>query len=140
MDPQTKRKISLYGWVRGTNLKRDMPVHIPGVGDVRLESVSAFSDPCPLPANQKKGRRILNEKEQIIYSPFSGLGGIIYDSNAIYIDTGGSQAHLNEKQNELQDALENIQETLDMKLEKSKFTLIKDSVLLGEYVNLIYLI
>lgn len=96
MDPNAKRKISLYGWVRGTNLKRGTPVHIPGVGDLRLQSIAAFSDPCPLPTNRKKGRRSLNEKEQIIYAPFSGLGGVVYDRDAIYIDTGGSQAHLNE--------------------------------------------
>lgn len=134
LNSQTKRKISLYGWVRGTNIKRDTPVHIPGVGDLRLQSISAFADPCPLPANQKKGRRTLNEKEQIIYSPFSGLGGVVYDRDAIYIDTGGSQAHLNEKPNELSDALGKIQETLDLKLEKSKLALLSDSVPLGEYV------
>lgn len=31
-------------------------------------------------------------QEKIIYAPFSGLGGIVYDKDAIYIDTKGAQS------------------------------------------------
>jgi len=38
-------------------------------------------------------RRSLNEKEKVIYAPFSGVGGIVYDHDAVYIDLGGSHSH-----------------------------------------------
>ena len=28
-----------------------------------------------------------------MYAPFSGVGGIVYDKDAVYIDTGGSHFH-----------------------------------------------
>lgn len=43
-----------------------------------------LSDPCPLPEVLKK--RSLIEKERLVYAPFSGLGGIVYDKDAVYID------------------------------------------------------
>ena len=36
VDPKTDRKISLYGYIRGTNLKADSDVHVPGVGDFKV--------------------------------------------------------------------------------------------------------
>ena len=90
-DPHCTRRISLYGWVRGTQLKNQSAVHLPGIGDLRLLSVTALNDPCPLSINQKS-KRTLNEKEQVIYAPFSGIGGIVYDKDAVYIETGGSQS------------------------------------------------
>jgi ribosome biogenesis protein BMS1 len=61
------------------------------MGDFVVSDISVFPDPCPLPANQK-AKRTLNEKEQIIYAPFSGLGGVVYDQDAVYIDVGGSHS------------------------------------------------
>jgi ribosome biogenesis protein BMS1 len=66
------------------------------VGDLLLDVVQALADPCPLPANQK-ARRTLNEREQVIYAPHSGLGGLVYGQGqdaALYIDIGGSQSFL----------------------------------------------
>ena len=89
------RTVSLYGYVRGTNLKQNSAVHIPGVfiilhtldscncvpllgcGDFTLRSTSLLPDPCPLPDKTKK--RSLNEKEKLIYGPMAGVGGIMYD-------------------------------------------------------------
>lgn len=67
---------------------------MPGVGDLRLEEVSVLGDPCPLLIHSK-AKRSLNEKEQIVYAPFSGLGGVLYDQDATYIETGGTQAFVN---------------------------------------------
>lgn len=53
--------------------------------------MSALPDPCPLPEKEKK--RTLNERERLIYAPFSGVGGIVYDKDAVYIDLGGSHSH-----------------------------------------------
>ena len=35
--------------------------------------------------------RALVEKEKTIYAPFSGVGGIVYDKDAVYIDLGGAK-------------------------------------------------
>lgn len=49
-----------------------------GVGDFTLSSVSELPDPCPLPGAVKK-RRSLSDKEQKLYAPMAGVGGIVYD-------------------------------------------------------------
>ena len=54
--------------------------------------MSYLPDPCPLPDQEKK-RRSLNERERFIYAPMSGVGGIIYDKDAVYLDLGGSHSH-----------------------------------------------
>jgi ribosome biogenesis protein BMS1 len=82
--------VCLYGWVRGSHLKNESTVHIPGVGDFRLNAVSVLPDPCPFP--NKEAKRSLNQKERVIYAPFSGLGNIVYDKDAIYIEVGGVQS------------------------------------------------
>jgi len=61
-----------------------------GCGDFAIHDMSLLADPCPLPDQIKK--RTLNEKERLIYGPMSGVGGIIYDKDAIYIELGGSHA------------------------------------------------
>lgn len=71
-----------------------LPVSL-GVGDFTVSDVSFLPDPCALPEQQKK--RSLSEKEKLIYAPLSGVGGIVYDKDAVYIDLGGSHAHENEE-------------------------------------------
>ncbi|KAL4327064.1 hypothetical protein AHAS_Ahas13G0062700 [Arachis hypogaea] len=78
------RKITLYGYLRGCNLKKGNKVHIAGVGDYSLTAVTALPDPCPLPsAAKKKG---LRDKEKLFYAPMSGLGDLLYDKDAVYIN------------------------------------------------------
>lgn len=48
-----------------------------GCGDFTLSQASVLPDPCPLPDKLKK--RSLNEREQLIYAPMAGVGGILYD-------------------------------------------------------------
>ena len=38
-----------YGYVRGTYLKPQGKVHIPGLGDFFMRKVDHLKDPCPLP-------------------------------------------------------------------------------------------
>lgn len=52
--------------------------------------MSYLHDPCPLPDKERK--RSLNEKERLVYAPMSGVGGIVYDKDAVYIDLGGSHS------------------------------------------------
>ena len=67
------------------------PNFFPGVGDFTVRDITDLPDPCPLPENLKK--RTLIEKEKTIYAPMSGVGGIVYDKDAVYIDLGGSHSH-----------------------------------------------
>uniref|UniRef100_A0AC34FV49 Bms1-type G domain-containing protein n=1 Tax=Panagrolaimus sp. ES5 TaxID=591445 RepID=A0AC34FV49_9BILA len=120
------RTVSLYGWVRGSHLKNHCAVHLPGVGDLRVKDVSRLPDPCPMPGSERI-RRTLNERERAVYAPFSGLGGIVYDKDATYIETGGAGAfQKNKKKDELVEALENVQDTIDSKIHKAPLKLLSD--------------
>ncbi|XP_030506282.2 ribosome biogenesis protein bms1 isoform X2 [Cannabis sativa] len=77
------RNVILYGYLRGCNFKKGTKVHIAGVGDYAA-SVSNLPDPCPLPsAAKKKG---LRDKEKLFYAPMSGLGDLVYDKDAVYVN------------------------------------------------------
>ncbi|GMT10281.1 hypothetical protein PFISCL1PPCAC_1578, partial [Pristionchus fissidentatus] len=124
-DPLANRAVCLYGWVRGAHLRQGSAVHIPGVGDLRIKEVSSLPDPCPFPDKQMK--RTLNEKERVIYAPFSGLGGLVYDKDAIYIDTGGAQSfQKNAKRDSLIVALGDVAKGVDEKMKGSKMSLLRD--------------
>ncbi|CAB3397898.1 unnamed protein product [Caenorhabditis bovis] len=127
LDPLVDRHIAMYGWVHGAHLKNHSSVHVPGVGDMRISNVSSLSDPCPLPEEIK--RRSLNEKEKKVYAPFSGLGGVIYDKDAIYIESKNAH-NFNRKRDQLVEALEGIKAGIDDKLKKSSVQLLEDSVTL----------
>lgn len=61
-----------------------MQVHITGAGDFSLSGVTSLADPCPLPSAAKK--RGLRDKEKLFYAPMSGLGDLLYDKDAVYIN------------------------------------------------------
>uniref|UniRef100_A0A183BL28 Bms1-type G domain-containing protein n=1 Tax=Globodera pallida TaxID=36090 RepID=A0A183BL28_GLOPA len=124
-DPKVPRTISFFGYVRGVHLKNYSAIHLPGVGDFRIRNIGILPDPCPLPANQT-AKRNLNEREQLVYAPMSGLGGLVYDKDAVYIDIGGSKS-FSKAVDELIEALEGIKEPLDMKMEKASLKLLKEN-------------
>ncbi|KAJ8264708.1 hypothetical protein GJAV_G00152840 [Gymnothorax javanicus] len=125
VDPKCDRTVCLYGYLRGTHLKNKTQVHIPGVGDYGVSDVSFLPDPCPLPETVKK--RALNEKERLLYAPMAGVGGVVYDKDAVYIDLGGS--HAQQQQEEVRPTTELVQSligthaTLDAKMAASKVSL-----------------
>ncbi|XP_062330818.1 ribosome biogenesis protein BMS1 homolog [Osmerus eperlanus] len=125
VDPKCDRTVSLYGYLRGTYLKNKGQVHIPGVGDFSVADVSFLPDPCPLPEAQKK--RALNEKERLLYAPMAGVGGVVYDKDAVYIDLPGG--HIHHEQEEVRPTTELVQSligthaTLDAKMAASKVSL-----------------
>ncbi|CAB1334314.1 unnamed protein product [Coregonus sp. 'balchen'] len=125
VDPKCDRTVSLYGYLRGTYLKNKGQVHIPGVGDFAVADVSFLPDPCGLPEAQKK--RALNEKERLLYAPMAGVGGVVYDKDAVYIDLPGG--HVNQEQEEVRPTTELVQSligthtTLDAKMAASKVSL-----------------
>uniref|UniRef100_A0A7N0T9Q8 Bms1-type G domain-containing protein n=1 Tax=Kalanchoe fedtschenkoi TaxID=63787 RepID=A0A7N0T9Q8_KALFE len=83
-DETIDRNVILYGYLRGCNFKKGTKVHIAGVGDFPVANVSSLPDPCPLPsAAKKKG---LREKEKLFYAPMSGVGDLLYDKDAVYIN------------------------------------------------------
>lgn len=118
------RTISLYGYVRGIPLNKESSIHIPGCGDLKIKDVNFLPDPCPLPEQIKK--RTLVEKERLIYAPFSGVGGIVYDKDAVYVELGGSHSYKDEDTG-LASALMDTQETLDRKLQHSELQLFSDT-------------
>nr|ABF95781.1 expressed protein [Oryza sativa Japonica Group]BAG87379.1 unnamed protein product [Oryza sativa Japonica Group] len=65
-------------------MKRGTKVHITGAGDFSLSGVTSLADPCPLPSAAKK--RGLRDKEKLFYAPMSGLGDLLYDTDAVYIN------------------------------------------------------
>lgn len=69
-------------------------LHSAGVGDFQVADVNFLPDPCPLPDAQKK--RALNEKERLLYAPMAGVGGVVYDKDAVYIDLPAN--HVNQQQ------------------------------------------
>merc|ERR1719430_3048245 len=97
--PKTDRRVALYGYLRGTDMKSNQGLHLAGVGDFSIQSISFLPDPCPLPEGIKK--RTLVEKDKTIYAPMSGVGGIVYDKDAVYIDLGGSHSHSHQQNDDV---------------------------------------
>lgn len=96
---------------------------------MKIDDLSFLPDPCPLPEAVKK--RALIEKEKMIYAPFSGVGGIMYDKDAVYVELGGSHSH---KERNNDDEADNIvtnlidtKETLDSKMEYSEMQIFSQS-------------
>ncbi|XP_076980612.1 ribosome biogenesis protein BMS1 homolog [Tamandua tetradactyla] len=127
------RKVSLYGYLRGAHLKNKSHIHMPGVGDFAVSDVSFLPDPCALPEQQKK--RCLNEKEKLVYAPLSGVGGVLYDKDAVYVDLGGSHGFQESDEvrptHELVQSLISTHSTIDAKMASSRVTLFSDSKPLG---------
>lgn len=128
-NPKCDRNVSLYGYIRGVPLNKNTSIHIAGFGDIKIQDMSYLPDPCPLPEAIKK--RALIEKERLIYAPFSGVGGIVYDKDAVYVELGGSHSHKKRDENdETHNIVSNIidtKETLDKKMEYSELQLFSNS-------------
>ena len=111
--PKCDREVTMYGYLRGSNIKPGARVHVAGVGDYTIQvrkgrrrrergrilergmetqptpsapfqELDALPDPCPLPDTIKK--RGLNERERLLYAPMADVGGLLYDKDATYID------------------------------------------------------
>ena len=113
--------------MRGCPLKKNANIHIPGNGDYQIADISFLSDPCPLPSKEKK--RTLDDRERLLYAPFSGVGGLVYDKDAVYIELGGSHSYNvvgGRHNSENKRFFENIissKKTIDSKLLESKMKL-----------------
>lgn len=124
VNPHCDRIISLYGYMHGVGLKPNSKVHIPGCGDFPINDLSVLPDPCPLPDKEKK--RSLSQRERLIYAPMAGIGGIVYDKDAVYIELGGSHSMMNKTQsNEFVANMMSSETTLDDRMKYSKLSLIR---------------
>ncbi|GAB6028474.1 Glycoside hydrolase 2 (Mannanase, beta-galactosidase) [Chamberlinius hualienensis] len=130
LNPKCDRNVCFYGYSRGANFRNRSGVHILGCGDFTIKEISFLLDPCPLPGTEK--RRRLNEKERLLYAPFSGVGGIVFDKDAVYIDIGGSHSYTENRQdkngmlfNELMSSLKDSQDTLNNKMANSQLQIFK---------------
>ncbi|KAG0704779.1 DUF663-domain-containing protein [Suillus ampliporus] len=85
------RTVTLYGYLRGTNLRQSTKVHIPGVGDMDIKTVTMLGDPCPLPdADSEKRRKLSEKKKLLVHAPMSDVGGVMYDKDAVWINVPGN--------------------------------------------------
>lgn len=87
--PEMPRTTVMYGWMRGSPLKRGQAIHLPGVGDFVAAEVSVLDDPCPLPTEQKN--RSLNQQERVVYGPMSDVGSVFVDKDAAYVSVNKSR-------------------------------------------------
>lgn len=127
LNPKCDRNVVLYGYVRGIPLKKDNTVHIAGFGDIKIDELQALPDPCPMPSREKK--RNLLEKERLLYAPMSGVGGIVYDKDAVYIELQGSHSHHtreNTEQSKLVREIIDKKETFDQQIQNQEFRLFSD--------------
>lgn len=125
--PKCDRNVCLYGYARGASFKNNNNIHIPGCGDFTVHEISLLPDPCPLPAKEK--RRSLSEKERLLYAPMAGVGGVVFDKDAVYIDLRGSHSHKEgrgedgKQVDEMLQSMMKTKETMDAKIQTSKFAL-----------------
>ncbi|KAH7925869.1 DUF663-domain-containing protein [Leucogyrophana mollusca] len=85
------RTVTLYGYLRGTNLRLSTKVHVPGVGDMDIKSITILGDPCPLPdADAEKRRKLSEKKKLLVHAPMSDVGGVVYDKDAVWVNVPGS--------------------------------------------------
>ncbi|KZT28903.1 DUF663-domain-containing protein [Neolentinus lepideus HHB14362 ss-1] len=130
---KTDRTITLYGYLRGTNYRSGMSVHVPGVGDLRVKSVEVLGDPCPLPTEESEKRRRLSEKRKlVVHAPMSDVGGVTYDKDAVWINVPGSftRGNADVPQGEGEQMVLDLQdagETLDDAVAKSQIRLFGSS-------------
>jgi ribosome biogenesis protein BMS1 len=145
-NPAVNRRVSFYGYVRGTNLKPSQKVHLIGVGDFKIDRITVLPDPCPLPernseTNKRKG---LNDKQKLLYAPMSNIGDLVYDADAIYINIKDSQVSFTPSADTLSGGsillpkeegegekmvktLQDLHHTIDERLEQSELRLFKNS-------------
>jgi ribosome biogenesis protein BMS1 len=123
LNPTIDRTITLYGYLRGTNLKKDTKIHLAGVGDFSIDTIEKLNDPCPLPDADSEKRRKLSDKAKTIHAPMSDVGGVMFDKDAVYINVPG---HFSKREDQDDDeggegekmviGLQNARTTLDERI------------------------
>ncbi|KAH8989593.1 DUF663-domain-containing protein [Lactarius hatsudake] len=127
------RVVTIYGYLRGTNLREGTKVHIPGVGDLDIHSITLLGDPCPFPSLESEKRRRLSEKKKLlVHAPMSDVGGVMYDKDAVWVNVPGSftrdnaEAPHGEGEQMVMD-LQDVNETLEDVVARSHIRLLGSS-------------
>lgn len=99
-NPLVDRKVTLYGYLRGTHLKPGMKMHVAGAGDYYMDSVTSMPDPCAMPTSKHGDgkKKHLTQKDILLYAPMSDVGNITFDKDAMYINL--SQLNYTNPENE----------------------------------------
>eukprot|EP00899_Mesostigma_viride_P005993 jgi/Mesvir1/15395/Mv06582-RA.1 len=131
-DPKCDRTVTVYGYLRGSNLKHNAKVHLAGVGDFPMANVTVLPDPCPLPSTLK--RKGLSEKQKLLYAPMADVGDMTYDKDAIYVNINDHHVNFSKDGEDpsttpgvqMVKTLHGAQHTIDEKLRGSTIQLFKD--------------
>lgn len=92
-----------------------------------------------MPTTEKK--RTLDDRDRLVYAPFSGVGGLTYDKDAVYIELGGSHSFKAEDQeikqkwrpgNQFFDNIICSKKTIDSKLAESKMKIFSSGEAIGD--------
>ena len=146
-DSSCNRDVVLFGYVRGTNLKSNMPVHLIGTGDFNIESITAIGDPCPLPSNSTN-KSSLRKKDILLYAPMANVGRVqMIDKDGLYINiasinytkpenllVGQQQSSNNNNKNDYKDtpvellrSMQDVKTGVDELIKESELSLFKGS-------------
>lgn len=101
LDESEHNTVTFYGWVRGTYLDKNNRMHVNGLGDYEIKSITQIEDPCPVEARKsvkqkqkewqsnetavKKKKRTLKDRERVIYAPFSNIGAMNFEKTTGFI-------------------------------------------------------
>lgn len=125
------RNVVFYGYMRGCPMKTKN-IHIAGIGDFENVNVSLCSDPCELPDPndpKKSAGRKLDMRQQRVYAPFAGVGKMLFDKDAVYLDVQNTNKKLEEtdenaiQQNEILSGMQEIQ-PIDQNMENAEIQLV----------------
>ncbi|BFU20078.1 ribosome biogenesis protein bms1, putative [Entamoeba histolytica HM-1:IMSS-B] len=101
-DPDVDRTVALYGYVRGTNMRPNAKVCIPGLGDYRIKEIEQQPDPCPFGDEAKR----LKARTQTVFAPMCDVGGMRYDKDAVYVTMPTSLQNEREDQSTVQELVQ----------------------------------
>ncbi|KAK4336767.1 hypothetical protein RND71_044069 [Anisodus tanguticus] len=117
------RNVVLYGYSRGAFFKPNQMIHLTGCGDMAIDNISFIPDPCPIPEQTSSKRKMLSQKDKLVYSPFSGIGGILYDKDAVYIDIQTSHFYRDNQSSKVFEKISKDSKTISEKIAESEFNL-----------------
>lgn len=128
------RDACLYGYLHGANMNIGQKVHLPGCGDFTAETIKILPDPCPL---DKDVKRKLNEKQRRIFAPFSDIGEVLYDADAVYVNVPNAllRATGDGIGDKMLDELQGATETIDTRMSNAKLSIFGKTVVPEKVVD-----
>ncbi|SBT87125.1 small ribosomal subunit assembling AARP2 protein, putative [Plasmodium malariae] len=68
--------VYIEGYVYGSKIYKNQTIHIPNMGDVKIENIQVLQDPFKYDEQKKKTN---------IYAPMSDIGNVVFDFDNMYI-------------------------------------------------------